>query len=43
MKLIIHDLTEDTLQKVYPQIAPNDMALQTAAAYAPVSAVSDAG
>ena len=27
MKLIIHDLTEDTLQKVYPQIAPNDMVI----------------
>lgn len=27
MKLIIHDLTEDTLQKVYPQIAPNDIVI----------------
>ena len=25
MKLIIHDLTEDTLQKIYPEIAAEDI------------------
>ena len=42
MKLIIHDLNEDTLQRMYPHIADEDIIISDHGSI-PASDVSDAG